>query len=72
MEVAKAIKEVTGDYIIDWCKEKKDVKWLKETSKNNRNFIALRTLFLNRYDEFAALRPKSKAKLPLWKRIEQL
>ena len=72
MDVAKKIKDVTGDYIIAWCQEKKDVKRLKEVSKNTRNFIALRTLFLNRYDEFAELRPSSKAKKPLWQRIEEL
>lgn len=66
------IRDITGDFIINYCQEKKDVKWLKEVSKNNRNFISLRTLFLNRYDEFEALRPKSKAKKPLWQRIEEL
>lgn len=66
------IKDITGDFIIEYCKEHKDIKWLKEASKNNRNFIALRTLFLNRYDEFAELRPGKNSKVPLWKRIEEL
>lgn len=65
------IKDITGDYIIKYCQEKKEVKWLKETSKTNRNFIALRTAFLNKFDDFAELRPK-KGKKPLWQRIEEL
>lgn len=71
MEVAKSVREITGQYIIDWCKEHNDVKWLKTASKNHHNFIALRTVFLERYDEFADLRPKS-GKVPLWKIIEDL
>lgn len=65
------IKEITGEFIIKYCKEHKAVKWLKETSAKNKNFIALRTAFLNKFDEFKDLRPK-KGKKPLWQQIAEL
>ena len=65
------VSEITGQFIIDYCKEHKEVAWLKETSKKNKNFIALRTAFVKKFDEFKDLRPKA-AKEPLWKQIENL
>lgn len=65
------VNEITGEYIINYCKEHKEVKWLKKTSAANKSFIALRTAFVNHFDEFKDLRPKA-AKKPLWKQIEEL
>jgi len=65
------ISEVTGQFIIDYCKEHDEIAWLKKTSAKNRNFIALRSAFVNKFDEFKDLRPKV-AKKPLWKIIEEM
>ncbi len=65
------VSEITGEFIINYCKEHDEVAWLKKTSKANKNYIALRTAFVNKFDEFKELRPKA-AKTPLWKQIEQL
>lgn len=65
------IKDVTGDFIINYCKEHGEIKWLKKTSKANKNFIALRTEFVNHFDEFKDIRPRV-GKKPLWERIAEL
>ena len=35
--------------IIDWCKERGEVEWLKEANDNSKNFFQLRKAFFEKF-----------------------
>ena len=78
------IKEIKLDFIIDYCQKHGEVEWLKEVAsapglkdKNGKerkaSFIEIRNAFVNKFDEFKALRPKPSSKKPsMYDRIMNL
>ena len=72
MEIPNSVRGIDGDYIIKYCQEKGAVKWLKAVSAESHNFIALRSAFINHFDDFTKFRAVKKAEKPLWQRIAEL
>lgn len=83
MDAPKQLNDITIDYIIAYCQEKKEVKWLKEVAlapaKPDKNgherktsFFEIRNAFARKF--FPDLAPKAaKEKKPtMWDKIEAL
>lgn len=76
------LKEITLDYILDYCKAKQDTDWLKtliqkEGLVNKKgqprkvSFFEVRSAFIMRYEDFKDLRP-TKKKADMYDRINSL